>query len=129
VLPTRLPFANTNGGYIYLGVDDDCDVTGINQKLGEWAKAAINELIIHRYLGALKSKIKDIVNGEIALHLSHVQVDGVLVVVIEVPPAVSKPITIRQDNYLYARTGASNRKVPPDQWKSVLEPNNPTDFF
>lgn len=128
IITTVVAFANTDGGYIYLGVDDDCHITGVDLKLSEWANSAINESTINRYLGTLKSKIKDIVHGEIALRLSHVQVDGVLVVVIEVPPAVSKPVTIRQDNYLYARTGASNRKVPPDQWRSVLEPHRSINF-
>ena len=85
--------------------------------------------MITRYLGALKSKIKDIVHGEVTLRLSHTRIDGSLVVVIEVPPAVRKPITIRQDNHLYARTGASNRQVSPEHWKNILEPDRPRDFL
>ena len=125
IVTTVVAFANTDGGNIYLGIDDDCSITGIDRKLSEWAKAAIDESVINSYLGALKSKIKDLVNEDITLRPSCTWVDGALVVVIEVPPATSKPITIRQDNYLYARAGASNRKVPPNQWKNILETSWP----
>lgn len=129
IITTAVAFANADGGYIYLGIDDDCSVTGIDQKLIEWGKAAIDEPLVARYLGALKSKIKDKVHGELVLNLSQVEIDGALVVVIEIPQAIRKPIAIQQDNYLYARIGASNRKVPPDQWRDVLESSTSDQSF
>jgi hypothetical protein len=128
IITTVVAFSNTAGGNIYLGIDDDCSITGIDRKLGEWAKSAIDESTVNRYIGALRSKIKDALNGEVTLRLSSTSIDGALVVAIEVPEAASKPITIRQDNYLYARIGASNRKVPPDQWKAVLASDKLEDF-
>lgn len=120
---TAVAFANTQGGHIYLGVNDDCEVAGIQAKLCEWAKESSTDSVIGRYLGALKNRIKSVVVGEVALDASHVWLDGALIAVIRVRAADRKPIAIRQDHYLYARTGASNRKVPPDQWRSVLDPS------
>lgn len=73
------------------------------------------------YLGALKSGIKEAVHGEVVLHLAHTVISDALVVIIEVPPTSIKPISPQQDQHLYVRTGASNRKLPPDQWKSILQ--------
>jgi hypothetical protein len=128
IVITVAAFANTGGGNIYLGIDDDCSISGIDRKLGEWAKSEIDDSVIDRYLGELRSKIKDVVIGEVTLRLSCTAIDGVLVATIEVPPATNKPITIRQDNYLYARMGASNRKVPPDQWMAILA-SNKSEYF
>jgi hypothetical protein len=124
IVRTVAAFANTAGGHIYLGIEDDCSITGIDNKLNEWAKSAIDESVINRYLGALRSEITGRLNEEVTLELSYARIDGVLVAIIEVPLALRKPVSIRQDNHLYARRGANNRQVPPDQWESILAPSH-----
>lgn len=121
---TAVAFANTEGGHIYLGVNNDCELAGIEAKLCEWADESSTDSVIGRYLGALKNHIKSAVVGELAIEAWHVRLDGALIAVIHVPAADRKPIAVRQDHYLYARTGASNRKVPPEQWRIVLEPSD-----
>ncbi|CAJ0784731.1 AlbA family DNA-binding domain-containing protein [Ralstonia chuxiongensis] len=121
VVTTVVAFANTAGGHIYLGVDDDCTVVGIDQDLQIWAKNLVDVEIVDRYLGALKNRIKEAVHGEVTLHLECRVVNDARVVVIEVAPASIKPVSLQQDQYFYVRTGASNRKLPPDQWKGVLQ--------
>lgn len=122
VVTTAVAFANTEGGHIYLGVDDDCSVAGIDQDFQQWARSSIDEAVVNRYLGALKNRIKGAIHGEVTLNLASQVIDGMLVVVIEVAPASIKPVSLQQDQYFYVRTGASNRKLPPDQWMSVLQP-------
>lgn len=129
VLATVVAFANTSGGSVYLGIDDDCALSGIAPRLGEWAKGAVNDENLERYVGALKASIKDHVQGEVTVQVLHVHIDGSQIVVIEVAPAATKPVIIRQDNYLYARKGASNRKVPPDEWRTILDSNAEAPFF
>nr|WP_295771676.1 ATP-binding protein [Rhodoferax sp.] len=115
VITTAVAFANTEGGHIYLGVDDDCVATGIEQELQQWAKAKVDGSVIERYLGSLKSKIKDSVSGDLTLSASHAFIDEVLVAIIEVKPNEGTLVNINQDYVVYARSGASNRKVPPSQ--------------
>jgi hypothetical protein len=50
-IETVAAFANTKGGHIYIGVNDDCTVSGIDHELREWAKAPRGEATIKRYLG------------------------------------------------------------------------------
>lgn len=121
IVTTVVAFANTQGGHVYIGVDDDCNPLGIERKLACWGKGPTNEANADRYIGMLKSKIKSSVQGEVDLRLSWTSFNGALIVIIEVPSAMEKPVAVQQDAYLYARTGASNRKVPPDLWRSVLD--------
>ncbi|CAJ6803328.1 Divergent AAA domain [Burkholderia pseudomallei] len=121
IVTTVVAFANTKGGHIYIGVEDDCNPVGIGQQLMQWAKAPADEVSVDRYLGMLKSKIKGFVQGEVEFHLSWTYFDEALIVIIEVLPAAQKPVAVQQDAYLYARAGASNRKVPPESWRSVLD--------
>jgi predicted HTH transcriptional regulator len=113
-------FANTEGGHIYMGADDDCSISGVDEQLKAWTKGALDEPNISRYLGALKSRIKESVYGEVVLRLSHATLDGATVIVIEVPQAGQKPVAVHQDRHLYVRAGASSQKAPPELWRSIL---------
>lgn len=124
VVTTVVAFANTEGGHIYLGVEDDCTISGIDHGLQAWDNGAVDESAIRKYLGALKNKIKEVVHGEVTLRIAHAAISDALVAVIEVPKAETKPVSIQEDQHLYVRKGASNRKLPPDQWKSVLQADN-----
>lgn len=127
IIRTVAAFANTGGGHIYLGIEDDCTVSGVDEELRTWAKGALNEANITRYLGALKSKIKDLVYGEVTLRLSHAGLDEGLVIVIEVPEVTQKPIAVHQDRHLYIRAGSNNQKALPELWRGILYPDTPFD--
>jgi hypothetical protein len=128
VITTVAAFANISGGSIYLGIDDDCMLTGIALQLSEWAKGEANESNLAQYVGALRTCLKDNIVGEVAFKIEHVVVDGAPIIAIEVPEADTKPISVRQDSYLYARKMASNRKVPPEEWQSVIGRNHGSPF-
>ncbi len=125
VVKTIVAFANTDGGQIYLGIDDDCNITGIEHALREWVKGPADDPAIQRYVGELKSRIKDVLIGDVTVRFFDVQIDDSIVVVIEVPPTTIKLTAIQQDNFLWVRTGASNRKVSPDQWSGVMDSKKP----
>lgn len=89
----------------------------------------MGESLIDRYLGALKSRIKELMHGEVALGFSHVEIDGMLIAIIEVAEATHGPVAIQQEFHLYVRSGSSNRKAPPEQWKSILKTDKPQGLF
>ncbi len=124
LITTVVAFANTKGGRIYLGVEDDCGLAGIDQGFRKWAESDVGKKPLARYLGALKSRIKDLVHGEITATVNCIELDGVHVAIVEVPQAANKPVRIVDDNHLYIRTGANNRKAPPELWRSILEPSS-----
>lgn len=125
VVATVVAFANTEGGHLYLGIEDDCTITGVNADLQSWVndaagKGAVDDAAISKYLSALKSRIKEAVNGDVTLRLEHTKVGDAIVVVIEVPKAAQRPLSIQDDQYLYVRIGHKTRKLPPDQWANFL---------
>jgi hypothetical protein len=120
IVTTVVAFANAEGGAIYLGVEDDCTISGIDAGVGRWAKAAAGDEHVQNYLAVLNGKIRDAIQGAVNLDSGHVRVNGVVVAVIRVAPSTNKPACVVGDNYLYVRKGATNRKVPPDQWRSIL---------
>lgn len=117
-------FSNAEGGSIYLGVNDDCVITGVEEKIAQWANTKVDADVITRYLGALKSKLKNAISGEVSLDVASVPIDGLLVVAIEVAPAARKPVSIHQDKHFYIRSGASNRKLSPNEWAGTIGNTN-----
>ena len=122
ITKTVVAFANAQGGRIFIGIDDECGLLGIDKKLGEWAVANPNETECQRYLGAIGGKIRNGVMGEPILHFKQAVVDGHRIAIIEVDEAKVKPISIRDDKdkyHLYIRRGSSNSKATPEEWKSI----------
>lgn len=122
ITKTVVAFANAKGGRIFIGIDDECGLLGIDEKLGKWAQTMPNETECHRYLGAIGGKIRNGVVGEPILHFKQTVVDGHRIAVIEVDEAKMKPISIGDDRdkyHLYIRRGSSNSKATPEEWKSI----------
>jgi predicted HTH transcriptional regulator len=120
LVTTVVSFANTQGGHIYLGIDDECGLPGINQELQKWSKQDLSEESVNRYCGALTNCIRGKVIGDVYIFVSHASIDGVVIVVVNVSQSPAKPATVMGDNLFYVRAGANNKQLPPDQWESVL---------
>lgn len=120
IYKTVVAFANTQGGRIFLGIDNECGLLVIDEQLEKWAKAEPNEAACERYLGAMRGKIRDVVLGDPALLFMQTVVDGCKIAIIEVSAAKDKPISIRQDKSLYIRRGSSNSKASPEEWKAII---------
>jgi hypothetical protein len=128
IVKTVVAFANTEGGRLYLGIEDDCTISGINSELQSWiyetfGNRGIDDSAIANYLSALKSRIKEAVSGDTLAQLAHVRMGDAIVVIVEVPKASRRPLTIQDDYYLYVRIGNKTRKLSPDQWANFLLPD------
>jgi hypothetical protein len=122
VVTTVVAFANTQGGRLYIGIDDHCRICGIDQELQRSERAAVTEDSIERYRGALTSAIRNELHGDVRMSVSHTLIEGVAIIVVDVDQRSAIPVMVRGDNIFYVRAGASNRQLPPDQWMNVLGP-------
>jgi hypothetical protein len=129
LVTTIVAFANTQGGRIYIGIDDECGLSSIGPDLQRWAKAEVSEDVAERYRGALTGKIRNQVIGDLPMRVSHTLVDDALVVIIDVSQSAAKPVVVRDDNLLYVRAGASNKQLSPNQWESVLAGKDSEGLF
>ena len=125
LINTVIAFANTEGGHIFIGVDDECVVEGIQQHLsnGEQKKGLFYESAEH-YSGAVLNKIRDHIVGEVHLEVSVVHVNENTVVVIKVSPAASKTLHEKEERSIWVRVGSNNKRLPPNEWYSP-----PTEDF
>lgn len=123
IVKTVVAYANAKGGRIFLGINDDCELQGIDEQLSKSVAGVADSDTCDKYLGILRGRIRDVVVGETKLSFKYTVVDGHLVAIIEVAEAREKPVCIRQDHYLYVRRGSSNTKASPDEWKNILGTN------
>jgi hypothetical protein len=124
LVTTVAAFANNQGGSIYIGINDECALSDIGPELRRWAEAQISEESANRYCGAVTRTIRDHLDGDVSLRVSHAFIENALVVIVDVGQSAAKPVAVRDDNILYVRAGASNKQVPPGQWESILGRNN-----
>lgn len=120
ILNTVAAFSNSEGGSIFIGVDDDCQVIGIDEKLPAWGSAAFNESLVERFAGAWRSAIRDKIEGELDVKVSAVNADVGTVLVIDVAQSASRPVNLKDNSTIYVRRGASNRKLSPSLWSAEL---------
>lgn len=121
IIRTIAAYANTDGGRVFLGITDGCEVEGINEGLREDTKSEPDEASCTKYLGNLGGKIREELRGNVHLAFSQVAIDGRWVAVIEVSEADEKPITTRrEERVLYVRRGSTNAKARPEEWKELM---------
>lgn len=125
VVISVVAFANREGGTVYLGIDDDCTLRGVQPALERWGEARFTEELMQRYLAVLRARVRDAIDGVVDLALESVKVHDAVVVLIQVSKARQMPVCVKDDRYLYVRTSATNRRVPPTEWRTVLGESSP----
>lgn len=120
VVRTVAAFANSEGGTIYFGISDDCQISGINAEVREWAEAELS-LALEQYRGTLLQAINGRLHSSVRLDARILQIDERAVIEVEVATADQECLSITGDPTLYVRTGATNRSVAPEEWFSLRE--------
>lgn len=120
---TAVAFANANGGCVFLGIDDHCNITGVDHDFARIEQAAPSEVTLAGYCSSLLNKLCGDVQGEIDLRISPVTVQGRSIIVVEVEEAGCKPLMVRGEKPYYLRIGATNKQVPANEWADHLMPS------
>jgi len=94
-LETVAAFANTSGGTIFLGVDDNCRIKGFKEDV----KAKIEDLIADHCDPSIEVQID-----------SDVLVQGTPITLVKVPEGTNKPYILK-DRGTFVRRGSSDRQI------------------
>jgi hypothetical protein len=116
IITAVIAFSNSDGGCIYLGIDDDCQIVGVDHFLASWGEGKPDIALAERYAGAMRSAIIDNIEGAVQIQVRPVNTAAGIVIAIEVAQSVKRPVNMKDDHILYVRKGASNRKLAPSQW-------------
>ena len=128
ILKTVSAFSNNKGGSVFIGVSDECAITGIDQELAKWADAKPDNEAINKYLTAIKSGIRDHIIGAYGLDIVVTFIDSQTIVIINVKADPEKTTHIRDEKVLYYRRGSNNIKLRPDEWSNLIR-NSKSDVF
>ena len=94
-LETVVSFANTGGGTIFLGIDDNCKIKGFKDDV----KSKIVDLIADHCDPSIEVQID-----------SEVHVQGVPITLVKVPEGANKPYFLK-DRGIFVRRGSSDRQI------------------
>lgn len=107
---TAIAFSNGAGGKIFIGIDDNRNVVGIDDKID-----------IFKMIDSLNSMIYDNCYPNINSNIYTENIEDKIVIVVEIFPGNLKPYYFKnlgKENGTYIRIGASNRKA---SFENILE--------
>ncbi len=105
ILQTIVAFANSKGGIILIGVNDNGEIKGVN--IG---KNTVEDLVV---------KIENSISPKIFPEVSMVTVEGKRIIKISVEEGKNKPYFLR--GKCFKRVGKNNIKMSGDEIKKVIE--------
>jgi len=107
-LASVVSFANTRGGTIFLGVDDNCQIKGFGEEV--------------------KAKIDDLIHGncdppiEVHVHRQIIQ-SGIPITIVEIPEGANKPY-ILNNRGIFVRRGSSDRQIKRIELDDLIDKKN-----
>jgi hypothetical protein len=117
VLETVAAFSNADGGTIFLGISNDVRVVGISEGLVRWSGELVSRDTLDGYAQALRAYIRDEMYLPVNIDVSVLEHESEFIVVVEVPRSATTLVSLKKDARLFRRHGASNKAVPPEEWK------------
>lgn len=116
VLETVVAFANAEGGTIFIGVTNDVRVMGFKEDYARYYGTRVTKELLDTYVRELGVFVRDEMYLPAEVNVSSLEHENELLVLVEVPSAKPKYVSLKKDARLLRRHGASNRSVPPDEW-------------
>lgn len=116
IVRTTIAFANSKGGTILLGVDNVCEVIGVEKEVIKLARklSQTSDQAFDRYIGTLRQVIANDLNAIPEITMEYVSLHGHKVLVIRVPEGDRKPYWHIPTAQIYVRRGANTVKAHPE---------------
>ena len=112
-----IAFANSNGGVIYIGIDDQGNLTGIDN--------------VDETYTRITNGIRDAIAPDVTMFVRYILQDN-KVIQIEVGEGSYKPYYLKskgmKPNGVYVRHGASSVQASPDQFRKMIKESDGDNF-
>ncbi len=113
IVRTTIAFANSKGGTILIGVDNACEVVGIEKEINNAFKGRTLEEATERYKGTIRQAIANNLSGSLEIVMDYVAIQGHKVLRIQIPEGKSKHYWHQATLQIYVRRGANTVKAHP----------------
>jgi hypothetical protein len=129
VIRTAIAFANKSGGYIFLGIADDCRVIGIERELvNQNRNVGIDlEQQVSRYIGTVLQALRGRIIPSVNVEVTSIPFAEHRVIIVKVPAGDEMPYRDTQGDHLYIRRGANNVLPNNEELKDLLSPPTQPD--
>jgi hypothetical protein len=106
-LKTIAAFMNAKGGNLFIGVNDDAVVLGVNEEIDQFHKGSLDKYLLH-----LNNKIQDRFETPIISMLSvkPLEISGKIVIKIQASPS-KNPIFLKPNSDFYVRSTPATEKL------------------
>ena len=130
LVKTAIAFANSSGGMILIGVNNDCTIHGIEQEINKISRKeqATQTEAYAKYIGELRQTINGGIHPTIELRCKAAEVGGHTVLRIMVPEGEEKPYSQYPGNAIYVRHGANNLHPPAEELQELLKGKTKNPF-
>ena len=107
-LKTIAAFMNTKGGDLFIGVDDDAVVIGVDEEIGQFHRGSLDKYLLH-----LHNRIQDRFETPIInlLSVKTLNFSGKTVINLQVLPSKKDPIFLNPDSGFYVRSTPATEKL------------------
>jgi predicted HTH transcriptional regulator len=133
VVRSTIAFANKKGGTILLGVDDVCEVIGVEKEIIQSARklGQTSDQAFERYMGTVRQVIANDINATPEITMEYVSLHNHKILVIRVPEGDRKPYWHIPTVQIYVRRGANTVKAHPefDLPKLINSPSAQNQLF
>lgn len=116
LIETVIAFLNTEGGYIFIGVNDNIIIEGVEDGISNdpHIKDPTLEKKLGHYCGYLYKEISDRLDKHAPLDITPIGYGDHSIIVIDIPKGSNKPYYNIQTREIYIRRGANNFRPNPD---------------
>ena len=132
VYETVVALANTNGGVLVIGIDDYCEILGVEHDLVRAGKGATTNIasLVEGYVAEMRKRIREALNRTPDLRASTVEIANHTMIAFFVASGGERPYALRGSNAVFVRRGPNNVAPHPDhELRQLLaaEPSRPWD--
>ena len=142
VLQTCVAFANSSGGVMFIGLDDqgEANFGGAEQRIvrahgaapsvagGQPETAALDQLVTS-YAARLRDRIQQFVNRSIDMSTSILTIGIAPVVVLRVDQGNARPYMDTRDNSIWVRANATTRRPTEDELRMLLADQDDPELY